>query len=99
MTLQEKKSRMAAIVSDWQASGMSQVEYARVHNFRISNLRYWVSRQRSKAEDGKGFMQLTPDSWVKPQESQNIRIRYPHGVELLLPANSPMNLIRELIRG
>ncbi len=43
MTLQEKKKKMAVIVSDWQASGLSQVEYARIHDFKLNTFRYWIS--------------------------------------------------------
>ena len=97
MTLQDKKARMAAIVADWQASGMSQLEYAKLHNFKIGTLRYWVARQRRIREKSGAFIQLSAKS-VQPGASQQIHIRYPHGIELMLPSHTPVQVIRALIR-
>ena len=98
MTLQDKKSRMAAIVSDWQASGMSQVEYARVHNFKIGTLRYWITQKRRISGNTGSFIQLA-SQLVHPatEGSPVIRIRYPHGIELTLPAHTPLQVIQSLI--
>ena len=90
MTLQEKKIKMAAIISDWQSSGLSQVEYAGIHGFKLNTFRYWVSKQRQSGE---------PPAFIQIGEAvtQSIHIRYPHGVELILPVQTPTGTLRTLI--
>jgi len=91
MTLQEKQSKKAAIVQDWQSSGLSQVEYARIHDYKLTTLRYWISRHREASKSQSGFIQLSGGG------SHGIHIRYPHGVELVLPFQTPAGLIKSLI--
>ncbi|MEI7983720.1 MAG: hypothetical protein WCI71_18880 [Bacteroidota bacterium] len=91
MTLQEKQSKMAAIVQDWQSSGLSQVEYARIHDYKLATLRYWISRHREASNNQPGFIQLSGAG------VQGIHIRYPHGVELILPCIVPAGLLKSLI--
>ena len=97
MTLQDKKAKMAAIVADWQASGISQMEYAQLHNFKIGTLRYWVARHRRMSEKAGAFIQMTAKS-SQPGTSQQIHIRFPHGIELMLPSHTPVQVIRALIQ-
>jgi hypothetical protein len=91
MTLQERKSKRIALIEDWQESGLSQVEFAHNHNIKISTFRYWISRQRKADDDQPAFLQINgfPD--------HAIHIRYPHGVELVLPAQIPAGLLKSLI--
>ena len=91
MTLQERKSRRIAVIEDWQASGLSQIEYARTHDIKISTLRYWISRQRQATDDQPAFIE------VSGFDNRVIHIRYPHGVELVLPAQVPAGLLKSLI--
>ena len=91
MTLQEKKSKMVAILQNWQESGLSQVEFAHNHNIKISTFRYWISKHRQSADDQPAFIQLSGVS------SHGIHIRYPHGVELILPVQASAGLLRSLI--
>jgi hypothetical protein len=91
MTLQEKKSKMATTVQNWQESGLSQVEYARNHDIKLSTLRYWIFKHRQAIEDQPAFIQISGIG------SQNIHIRYPHGVELVLPVQASTGLLRSLI--
>jgi hypothetical protein len=90
MTLQEKKSKMASIVSDWQASGLTQVEYVRIHDFKLSKLRYWISKHR-QSPDEAAFIEISAPV------ARGIHIRYPHGVELTLPVQTPAGLLKVLI--
>ncbi len=91
MTLQEKKNKMATAVQNWQESGLSQVEYARNYDIKLSTLRYWIFKYRQAVEDQPAFIQINGIG------SQNIHIRYPHGVELVLPAQVSTGLLRSLI--
>ena len=91
MTLQEKKSKMSAIVKNWQVSGLSQVEYARINNYKLATLRYWITKQRESSGEQSAFLQLGEIS------AQGIHIRYPHGVELFLPMQVPAGFLKSLI--
>ena len=91
MTLQEKKNKVSAIVSDWQSSGLSQVEYAGIHGFKLNTFRYWVSKHRQSGTKQPAFIQISG------AVTQSIHVRYPHGVELILPPNTPAGLLRSLI--
>jgi hypothetical protein len=91
MTLQEKKARMDALVADWRESGMSQKDYARTHGIKISTIRYWIAKSGKSGLPQPDFIQVGVPS------GQNIRIRYPHGVELILPVQTPAALLRMLI--
>ena len=91
MTLQERKSKLTAIVLDWQASGLSQVEYARTHDYKLTTLRYWISRHREALDNQPGFIQLSGAG------THGIHIRYPHGVELILPCIVPAGILKSLI--
>ena len=91
MTLQEKKSKMAITVKNWQESGLSQVEYSRNHDIKLATLRYWIFKYRQSIEDQPAFIQISGIN------SQSIHIRYPHGVELVLPAQVSAGLLRSLI--
>jgi transposase-like protein len=91
MTRQENKSKMATIIQNWQESGLSQSEYARTHDIKLVTLRYWILKHRQSSDDRPAFIQLNGIS------SQDIHIRYPNGVELILPRQASAGLLRTLI--
>ena len=91
MTDQENKNKMLAIVKEWQESGLNQVEYARTHDIKLVTLRYWITKQKQSAKAKPAFVQLNGIV------SQGIHIRYPHGVELVLPVHTPAGYLRSLI--
>ena len=81
MTRKEKRAMMESVVQDWQASGITQVEYARVHELNDSRLRYWIRKSAGIEQQQSAFIQMGPP--------QGIQIRYPHGVDVILPAQTP----------
>lgn len=91
MTRQERKSMMLGIANEWRESGLSQVEFARTHNIKLITLRYWITKQKQSNKDHPAFIQLHGIS------SQGIHIRYPHGVELVLPVQTPAGFLKSLI--
>jgi transposase-like protein len=90
MTKQEKKAMMDSTVADWRESGMSQTDYARTHGIKKSTLRYWIAKTGTSGNQSD-FIQ------VGLPVGQNIRIRYPQGVELILPVQTPAGMLRMLI--
>lgn len=91
MTRQDKRAGMLKLVEQWQQSGLSQGEFARIQNMTLVKLRYWIGRWRQSSNDTSGFIQLSGCS------GQDISIRYPNGVELMLPARTPVGYIKSLI--
>jgi hypothetical protein len=91
MTLQDKRSMMLTMVEQWRQSGLSQAEFARVQNIKTVKLRYWIHKHRHNEFNGSGFIQLNG------MASSGISIRYPNGVELVLPLEVPAGYIKMLI--
>ncbi|MEI6684468.1 MAG: hypothetical protein WCO44_17730 [Bacteroidota bacterium] len=91
MTLQDKRSMMLSLVEQWRQSGLSQAEFARIENIRTVKLRYWISKHSKSEYANPGFIQLNG------LPSSGISIRYPNGVELILPAQVPAGYLKMLI--
>ncbi len=91
MSKNKKRSEMFSIVEQWQQSGMSQKAFSRANGINIYTLRYWISQSRQRQNESSGFVQLNEPSVA------DICLRYPNGVELLLPVHTPMSLIKGLI--
>ena len=81
---------MLTLVEQWQQSGMSQSAFARTQNITLFKLRYWVGK-RQQIEQESGFIQINGFS------HQGINIRYPNGVELSLPIQTPAVILKSLI--
>jgi hypothetical protein len=91
MTQQDKRSMMFSMVEQWQQSGLSQTEFARVHNIRCRKFQYWIRKHGHNEIKEAGFIQLNGLS------ASSISIRYPNGVELLLPSQTPAGFIKMLV--
>jgi hypothetical protein len=91
MTFQDKRSQMTAMVEQWRQSGLSQAGFAQVQNIKLAKLRYWIHKQRQGDTPGSGFIQLSGLT------SSGISIRYPNGIELILPAQVPAGYLKMLI--
>jgi hypothetical protein len=82
---------MLTLVEQWQQSGMSQAEFARVQYLTLVKFRYWIKRFRQQDDTRHGFVQLSGFA------GRDISIRYPNVVELALPSHTPVGVIRSLI--
>ena len=91
MTRQDKHSMMLTVVEQWRQSGLSQTEFARVQDIKLVKLRYWIHKHRHSESNGSGFIQLNG------LPSSGISIRYPNGVELILPAQVSAGYLKSLI--
>ena len=70
---------------------MSQSDFARTHQVNLAKFRYWVNAQRKGTGNTPAFIEL------KGFPKQEIIIRYPNGVELILSAQTPAIVLRSLI--
>ena len=91
MTLQDRRSQMITLVEQWRQSGLSQAGFAHLQNVKLAKLRYWIHKQRNDETQGLEFVQLNG------LPSSGISIRYPNGVELILPAQVPAGYLKMLI--
>jgi len=82
---------MLSLVDKWKDSGMSQVEFAQTHQVGLAKFRYWINEHRKDQQDGPAFIELNSFSQA------GISIRYPNGVELMLPAQTSVVVLRSLI--
>jgi hypothetical protein len=83
---------MYELVQQWKNSGLSQAKYAAQHSLTLVKFRYWIKKLKEPMDSESGFVQLNGFS------QQNISLRYPNGVELLLPAQTPVSVLKDLIR-
>jgi len=90
MSKSKKRKEMFSIVEQWQQSGMSQKAFSRANGINVYTLRYWINKSSQRQNELSGFVQL------KEPAVADICLRYPNGVELLLPAHTPMSLIKGL---
>lgn len=82
---------MYTLVSQWADSGLSQAKFAAQHNLTLVKFRYWIKKLKEPTAIEAGFIQLSGFT------SQSISLRYPNGVELVLPAQTPVNVLNALI--
>ena len=74
----QKREAMLALVEEWRQSGETQTHFAAKHQISFAKFQYWVRKSKAAATP-EGFLELPlPSSW-------QICVRYPNGVELLLP--------------
>jgi len=82
---------MHILVRQWKESGLSQARFAAQNSLTLVKFRYWIKKLKVPAGEEPGFIQLngfTP---------QNISLRFPNGVELLLPFQTPVTVLNALI--
>jgi len=92
MSPEERSSMMLALANRWPESGMTQVRYAEVNNLSIHTLKYWLYKRKKSGKSSGGFIRLKEFSL-----GEEFVIRYPHGVELKISANTPLPVIRSLV--
>ena len=92
MTRTERMALMQLLVNQWKESGISQAKFAAQHNLSLVKFRYWIHKLKPDSESDSAFIQLTGFS------TQAISLRYPNGVELLLPVQTPVAILRSLIQ-
>ena len=89
--MKAQSEKMQSFVKQWKESGISQAEFARKNDLKIHTFRYWVSNLLKEEEDAPAFIAL--DGFASAQ----ICLHYPNGVELILPAQTPLGVIKGLI--
>ena len=91
MSREEKRREMEDFIEKWRKSGMTQKDFAKEHDIRLSKLRYWIRKSREEREP-EGFL-----SFSLPGGENVISLLYPNGIELHMPAGTPVSVIRSLL--
>ena len=92
MNTKETTSGNLNIAQQWKFSGMTQTDYARTYNIPIHTLRYWLYKHKGSNSEEGSFLRIKDLS-----TANEIVLRYPGGVELRLPAATPLSVIKQLI--
>ena len=91
MTSTEKTESMYTLVRQWKASELSQAKFASQNKLTLVKFRYWIKKQKEPAGIEPAFVQ------IKGFAQQSISLRYPNGVEFMLPIQTPVQLLNALI--
>jgi len=89
--MKAQREKMQLLVSRWRDSGFSQAEFARKNELKLHAFRYWISKLREEDDNAPAFIAL--DGFATVQ----ISLHYPNGVELILPAQTPVSVLKGLI--
>ena len=83
---------MFDLVAQWKVSGKTQTAFAREQQIGLHTFKYWLEKFRSKDDQQGSFIRLERNTLA------DIRVRYPNGVELLVPAHTSMATLGSLIK-
>jgi hypothetical protein len=100
MTLQDKRTSMHALVASWRESDKTQIEFARENGLTVSKFRYWVHKSRNISDSNlpsSGFIRISDNNLQLNETGNTIRLHYPNGVSLSLPAGTSLSVIKNLI--
>lgn len=82
---------MQTLISQWKEGDLSQSKFAAQHNLTLVTFRYWINKLKPETDDDSAFIQINGFG------TQGISLRYPNGVELMLPVQTPVAILRSLI--
>ena len=90
---------MLALVESWLESDKTQIEFAREHGLTISKFRYWVHKCAAQNSDGtsSGFIRVSGNGFSLSGATNEIRLHYPNGVWVSLPAVTPVSALKTLV--
>jgi hypothetical protein len=88
----DRKEQMRELVDQWQVSGQSQKDFATENNLNLHTFKYWLYKFRQDDRSPEGFIRLDDIP------AQEISLRYPNGVELMVPTSTPVTVLMGLIR-
>jgi hypothetical protein len=88
----DRKEQMRELVFQWQASGQSQKDFATENNLNLHTFKYWIYKFRRDDQPLDDFIRLDDIP------AREISLRYPNGVELMVPTSTPATVLMDLIR-
>lgn len=91
MSCTENNDYILKLMQQFHWSGISQAEFAKSKGIHLLRFRSWLQKSKEYQVQDALFVELTG------QISQNISLRYPNGVMINLPSQTPVELIKSLI--
>lgn len=98
-------------VQRWQASGLTQAEFVRIHQLKRTTFSSWLRRSRLESADASSAAitepqiapkpsasSIVPAQWPAPVAAQ-LQLNFPSGVTLTLPAATDPAWVAALLRG
>ncbi len=93
------RAEVDEILSDYRASGQSQVQFCRERVLSVATLGYWLRRSREAVESVEGSCLLPVRVRAAATElSRSVTLRLPSGLEVLLPAGYGVAEMAALVR-
>ncbi len=90
----ELRDKMFDLVKLWSESGDSQHDFAEKHQISPSKFKYWIRKANGQAAVEPAFIPLN-----HPISISHCFLRFPNGVELHVPASTPLHALRQFIGG
>lgn len=90
-----KSEIMSAHVQAWQSRNISAKAYCEEVGIALQVFYYWRKKLEVVNEASSDFILLKPDS---PHPKASLIIKYPNGIEIEVPSESQITLIRSLIQ-
>lgn len=90
-----KSEIMSHHIQEWEASKTSAKTYCQEAGLNLSVFYYWRKKLTSQQEPSSDFILLKPE---EPKTKNEIVIKYPNGIEINVPCESQITLIRSLIQ-
>jgi hypothetical protein len=87
-----KNIQAQVFASQWSDSGMTQAKYARQNNLSVYALKYWLYKKEKKGKEAGAFVELK-----HILRGDSIILKYSNGVELQLPAGTPVQTLKFFI--
>jgi aryl carrier-like protein len=91
MVKRELREKMFALIEAWQTSGLSQKDYLVQVGIKQAKFQYWLKQYREQHSTLDSFVE------IQPSYSNPIIIRFPDGLEISLPEQTSVRIIKELI--
>ena len=82
---------MFGLIESWENSNLKQKDFTSQHNISMAKFKYWLKKYRNQNKADEDFVQIKPDT------SADYLIKYPNGVEVLVPVNTTLENLKTLI--
>lgn len=91
--VRRSRAEIETILSDFRASGLTQVAFARKRGLKLGTFRTWLAKNRGERE--KGFCPVT----VRDENNAGLTIRLPGGLEISVCGEIDPQWVLALARG
>ena len=87
---QTREQQMYALIEQWESSELTINNFCKQHEVKYATFHYWRKKRQGSRS---GFVALQPPAHTESQ----MELHYPNGVRLLIPADTSLPALRQLI--